>query len=145
MPYLSNEDFFSVYSKVPRLNVDLVIRSPQGVLLALRTIEPWKGYWHLPGGTVYKTERIADAAVRIAKKETGLAIMPGTCLGYMEFPHEVRSGNAIHTVSVVIEASPTDNNLQPDENAEKLQYFAVLPTEILKEHGDFLRNTLSMQ
>ena len=56
--HLSDEEFYSIYSKVPRLALDVVIRSDEGILLSLRAIEPHKGLWHLPGGTVYRGETI---------------------------------------------------------------------------------------
>lgn len=140
--YLSDEEFFAIYNKVPRLNVDLLIRSDKGILLSLRTIEPNPDCWHLPGGTVYKGERIIDAATRIAKKETGLNIKTEKCLGYMEFPHEIRSGIEMHTISIVMEGSPIDGELRHDENAKELRYFGRLPEKMIPEHGKFLRNLL---
>lgn len=138
--YLSDKDFFAIYRKVPRLNVDLVIRSNEGILLALRTIEPNLGCWHLPGGTVYKTETIVDAAARTAQKEAGIAVRIGGCLGYMEFPREMRNGVEIHTVSIVVEASPTGGTLRHDENAKELKYFKDLPGKMIPEHAEFLRS-----
>ncbi len=138
--HLSDKDFFAAYSKVPRLDVDLVIASADGILLALRNIEPSRGFWHLPGGTVYKGEKIADAAVRIAEKETGLATTFDKELGYMEFLGEVRSGVNIHTVSIVIAVVPTGNNLKHDENAKELRYFKEMPEKIIIEHGAFIKS-----
>lgn len=137
--YLSDEEFSAIYGKVPRLNIDLVIKSDEGILLALRTIEPHQGSWHLPGGTIYKDEKIIDAAARIAEKETGLIIKAGRCLGYMEFPREMRSGVEIHTISIAIEASPVGGTLRHDENAKELKYFKELPEKIIPEQGAFLK------
>jgi 8-oxo-dGTP pyrophosphatase MutT (NUDIX family) len=51
----------------------LIIRNPdQYVLLGLRTNEPAKGKWFVPGGVVRKYERLADAFARIVKAEIGL-------------------------------------------------------------------------
>lgn len=141
--FLSDEDFFSIYSKVPRLNVDLVINSSEGILLALRTIEPHIGKWHLPGGTVYKEETIEEAALRIAKKETGLDCKFIKSLGYMEFPSEMRSGVAIHTISIVIELSVLGGEVRHDENAKELKYFREIPENVVAEHGEFLKRTTS--
>lgn len=137
--YLSNEDFFSIYAKVPRLNVDLVLKTEEGVLLALRSIEPYKGQWHLPGGTVYKGETIEEATYRVCKKETGLESRFVKCLGYMEFPHEVRGGVSMHTISIAVQLSVTGGSLLHDEHAEDLAYFKVLPENIVREHGEFLQ------
>ena len=136
---LTLKEFFDIYSKVPRLCVDLVIKSKDGVLLAKRAIEPYKGFWHLPGGTVFKKEKIFDAVSRIAKDETGLAVMPNKFIGYMEFLDEVRSDVEFHSVSIAIEVKPIGNNFRPDENASNLKYFKKLPSKTLKQHKNFLK------
>lgn len=138
--YLTDKEFSDIYSKVPRLNVDLVIKSSEGVLFALRTIEPNNGCWHLPGGTVYKGETIAEAALRIAKKETGLTVVYAKSLGYMEFPSEMRNGVVVHTISIVIEVVRVEGELRHDEGAKELKYFASVPEKVIKEHGKFLKN-----
>jgi len=136
---LNDEDFFSVYGKVPRLNVDLVIRSEKSILFVLRTIEPNAGCWHLPGGTVYKSETIKDAVIRTAKKETGLDVEYVRDLGFMEFPAEMRKGVSIHTVSIVVEIRVTGGELRHDEGAEEVKYFTLLPDPVIKEHGEFIK------
>ena len=137
--FLTDEEFFSIYSKVPRLNVDLVIKSPEGILMVFRTIEPNKNMWHLPGGTVYKEEKIEEAAVRVAKKETGLDCTFVQCLGYMEFPKEMRSGVSIHTISIVIEMTVGGGELRHDEHAKELTFFKEVPENVITEHGAFVR------
>ena len=42
------------------------------MLVGLRTNEPVKGKWFVPGGVVRKYERLADAFARIVKTEVGL-------------------------------------------------------------------------
>jgi colanic acid biosynthesis protein WcaH len=138
MTYLTDEDFFNIYSKVPRLNIDLVIKSDEDVLYALRTIEPNIGQWHLPGGTVYKGETINDAAKRIAKKETGLDIRVKKCLGFMEFPNEIRMNQEIHTISIVLETEVIGGEIRHDENAKEVRYFTSIPENSIKEHGEFM-------
>ena len=44
---LSYVEFKKIYSRVPRLSVELVILIPGGVLLTLRSIEPYMGEWHV--------------------------------------------------------------------------------------------------
>ncbi|MCX6703570.1 MAG: NUDIX domain-containing protein [Candidatus Zambryskibacteria bacterium] len=136
--YLTDEEFYTIYGRVPRLNVDLIIRSNEGVLFSQRAIEPIKGFWHLPGGTVYKTEKIEEAAVRIAKKETNLDVKVLGCLGYMEFLSEMRNGVEIHSISIVMEVEAVRGEAKPDEHATAVKYFMVLPEPVSKEHGVFL-------
>lgn len=142
MTYLSDEDFYSIYNKVPRLNVDLIIQSEEGILLSLRTIEPYVGYWHLPGGTVYKGETIIEAAVRVAKKETGLTISVLECMGYMEFLSEMRSDIEMHTISIVVKAIPLSGTLKYNKDAKDIKYFKEVPEKTIKEHYDFLKKNI---
>jgi colanic acid biosynthesis protein WcaH len=143
--YLSDQEFFAIYSKVPRLNVDLIIKTDAGILMALRSIEPYLDHWHLPGGTVYKTETIEQAALRVAQTETGLTCRMVACHGYMEFPHEIRSGSTpetqnidTHTVSIVIELAVVGGELRHDGNAKELIYVKELPPQTVTEHATFL-------
>lgn len=56
----------------PLVAIDLIIRDAGNrVLLGLRTNEPAKGLYFVPGGRIYKNERISDAFERILKAETG--------------------------------------------------------------------------
>ncbi len=137
--YLSDEEFLGIYGRVPRLNVDLIIRSEEGILLTLRSIEPYMNLWHIPGGTVYKGEKIIEAGSRIAQNETGLKVNFKKTLGYMEFPHETRFGASMHTVSIVLEFMATGGALTPNAMASRMEYFTELPDKIVPEHRDFLK------
>ena len=55
LPY---KTFKSIYSRVPRATIELVIQTPAGILLSKRSIPPYKGYWHIPGGTVLFHEKM---------------------------------------------------------------------------------------
>lgn len=90
---LPKEEFDWIFSRVPRLTVEVVIASPQrGVLLSLRDIEPCKGMWHLPGGTVRFGEPLVEAVARVACDELGLTVEVGELLGYIEYPSHYDNG-----------------------------------------------------
>jgi len=80
----STEEFKKIYSKTPRLCVDLIINTPKGIVLSLRSIEPYKGEWHFPGGTVFYKEKIVDAIDRVALEEVGITVRVEKLLGYIE-------------------------------------------------------------
>ncbi|MDE2588385.1 MAG: NUDIX hydrolase, partial [Patescibacteria group bacterium] len=44
-------------------------------------IPPYKNKWNLPGGIVFKTEKLSDAAKKVAKEELNLAVKLG---GFLE-------------------------------------------------------------
>jgi len=90
---LSAEEFERIFSRVPRLTVELVIvAGDRGVLLALRDFGPCKGLWHLPGGTVRFGESVVDAVRRVAQDELGLSVRVGELVGYIEYPSHYTNG-----------------------------------------------------
>jgi colanic acid biosynthesis protein WcaH len=71
--FLDKDEFAQVVRNTPLVAIDLIIRDPDRcVLVGLRTNEPAKGKWFVPGGVVMKYERLADAFARIVKAEIGL-------------------------------------------------------------------------
>lgn len=139
--WLSDEDFNSIYDKVPRLNVDLLIHKDRGIVMVQRSIEPYLNHWHLPGGTVYKNETIEEASIRIAKNETGLDVNFVKCLDYMEFSNENRATINTHTISIVIEVTTVGGNLAHDKNAKDIKIISQLSDISLAvtEHLNFLQ------
>ena len=90
---LPHAEYASIFSRVPRLTVEVVIfAAERGVLLTLREIEPCIGLWHLPGGTVRFGEPVTDAVARVAEDELGLAVRAGDLLGYIEYPSHYEHG-----------------------------------------------------
>lgn len=68
---------FSYEYPRPALTVDVVLATLEArplVLLIRRKKDPFAGRWALPGGFVDENERLADAARRELKEETGLAV-----------------------------------------------------------------------
>jgi colanic acid biosynthesis protein WcaH len=142
MSYLPDEEFYSIYNKVPRLAVDVLLEGEEGVLLSRRSIEPCLGCWHLPGGTVYKDETVEEAAIRIAKKETGLSIIPKNSIGHTEFPNEIRNNVNIHTISIIVSAEIKGGTLQVDKDASEVNWFKKLPENLIAQHKVFLEHHL---
>ena len=74
--------------------VDLLIfRDDSSVLLTKRTINPFKGYWHLPGTIIRRDETRKNAVKRAAKEELGKEITIREELGIYEsivsFRHDI--------------------------------------------------------
>ncbi len=134
---LTKEDFNYIYGKVPRLNVELVIRGDKGVLLTKRTIEPCKGLWHLPGGTVYYGDSFMDTVKRIAKRELDISVKEAEMIGYIEYSEHVKSGYGDpRGLSFLI----TDyrGEIVPNDESDGYEWFNVLPENMHPHQGEFL-------
>lgn len=140
--YLSDADFLSIYSKVPRLTVDVVVFLKGKVLLALRDENPYINEWNLPGGTIYKDERVEEAAVRIIKRETDLDVRAGKFITFLEFPKEQRSGTSMHTISIVIEAYLIDDVDSKKIHLPKVAFFDTIPENTVFEHAELVKKLL---
>lgn len=70
---LDNDTFKTLVNAAPLVSADLVIvRGSQEVLLGLRNNRPAQDFWFVPGGRIFKNERIQAALARIADTELGL-------------------------------------------------------------------------
>jgi len=139
---LPGPEFRAIYSKVPRLCIDLIIEREGGVLLIERAIDPGKGLWHLPGGTVLMGETIWMAASRIAKEETGLEVKKIDFLGVMEFANP---GNAFfHTVSIVHRCVCSEATVTGSFQGNNLKFTKMLPGKMIEEQKIFLNTHLNI-
>ena len=131
-------EFEAIYSRVPRLTVEVIVASEErGVLLARRDVEPFKGRWNIPGGTVFIGEALTDAVRRVAGEELGVAVTVGELLGYIEYPslHETGFG---YPVGLAFRARPATE--LPDRQSEphEFEFFKELPAELFEEQVAFL-------
>ena len=95
-PQLNATDLRNVVRKTPLVSIDLVIRDTSNkILLGLRTNEPAKGSYFVPGGRILKDERLNDAFARILKAETSflIPIAEAHFIGVYEHFYEVNFFN----------------------------------------------------
>jgi ADP-ribose pyrophosphatase YjhB (NUDIX family) len=136
--FLPRKEFDSIFSKVPRLCVDLIITEGKKVLLTKRSISPYKGLWHLPGGGVLHEETIKEALFRIAKSELGIKIVPGRLLGYMEFLREEKDK---HSVSLTFNCKVEKGEIpQPLQQANECKFFEKLPKKMVRQQEEFIKD-----
>jgi ADP-ribose pyrophosphatase YjhB (NUDIX family) len=135
----SAEEFKALYSRVPRLCVDLVVRTPGGVILTLRSLPTWTDAWHLPGGTVFYKETIRHAAKRVAKRELGIEVAVLKTLGYMEFPSEEKERGFGWSVSIALLCEIAAGTLfEKTDEASEIKAWAELPEDMIPEQNVFL-------
>lgn len=78
--------------------------------------------WNLPGGVVFKTERMTSAARRVAKEELGLTVKIEGFLGVYENPIKSR-----HDISHVFLASVLKGDLNLDFQSKQAKFFEKPP------------------
>ena len=139
---LSADEFRRIYAKVPRLTVEIVLRSDDGVLLTLRDIEPCKGLWHLPGGTVRFGEKLTDAVRRIARRELGIDVGATRLLGYIEYPSHYENG-LDSPVGIAFEITGYAGRVHVNSEAARFGWFVDLPAKMHREQTEFLRSVQS--
>jgi ADP-ribose pyrophosphatase YjhB (NUDIX family) len=134
---LTQEEFDSIYSKVPRLTVEIIVQSEKGVLLTLRTIEPCAGKWHIPGGTVYYGELLADTVKRIAEKELSIKVKSSKQIGIIEYPDHVASGYG-DPRGLVFLVLDYEGQIETDSEASGFEWFKQLPENLHPNQDTFL-------
>ncbi len=132
---LPQAEFDAIFSRVPRLTVEVVIAQPaRGVLLSLREIEPCKGMWHLPGGTVRFGEPLTRAVTRVARDELGVSVSVGELLGAIEYPSHYLNGLDC-PVGLAFRASVAAGSV----DGPRFRWFTELPGDMHEEQKAFLR------
>jgi len=136
---LPQTEYEQIYARVPRLTVEVVLSSEEGVLLTLRQAGPCRGLWHLPGGTVRYGEPLTDAVRRVATEELGTEVTIDGLLGYIEYPSHLERG-LDWPVGVAFAAhlrEPAEGQFRAQESL--VRWFEHLPSAMHDEQRAFLR------
>lgn len=140
--WLPKADYDAIYSRVPRLCVEVILAAPQrGVLLALRDIPPNEGAWHIPGGTVLFGESLTAAVARVARYELGLEVEAGELLGTIEYPSHYLNG-LDSPIGLAYAAHACGGEAALDALPEGCRWFTRLPDGLYDEQREFLSRRL---
>lgn len=135
---LSKNDFDAIYAKVPRLTVDLILTDhTQGTFMTRRDIDPCKGQWHIPGGTVYFGETLEIAVKRIAQRELGIRVEKIKLSGYIDYPSHYMN-NLDSPVSIVFEIINYSGSIRLNKESSRFGWFTKLPKNTHADQDDFL-------
>lgn len=135
---LSQEEFNSIYSKVPRLTVEIIIKNKLGeIYLTKRAIKPCKGEWHLPGGTVRFAELVTDAVKRIAAKELGISVAKTKQIGYIEYPSHFLN-DLDSPVGLVFEVLEFTGEVKINNEAAEGNWYNTIPINMHADQDVFL-------
>lgn len=135
---ITSREFQTIYKKVPRLCVEVIVKDRRGILLSKRKILPWRGWWHLPGGTVRFGETLRQAVRRIAREETGLNVAIKKILRPIEFLES--DEGPIHVVSLGCLVEVRGGRLRGNWQSEELNFFKKIPPHTIRQQAKFLRN-----
>lgn len=140
MPYkkMSYQDFMSIYHKVPRLAVDVIVTTPQGFVLTKRSIEPFKGMWHIPGGTVLFKEPIDHAINRVTVEELAVKVNPQKLLGIIQYFND----GGRHTVTLCYLTTIKSGKLKGGDQGQEFAFFKKVPKNTIAEQIVFLKKHL---
>ena len=140
--WLPKAEFDAIFSRVPRLCVEVVIVAPErGVLLARRDIPPNIGAWHIPGGTVLFAEPLREAVKRIARMELDLEVEVGELLGYIEYPSHYENG-LDSPVGLAFGCAPAGGFSAAESVPGGCAWFERLPAGLYEEQREFLARRL---
>ena len=70
---LNNEEFKNIIDKTILFAFDFVVTYKKKILLLKRNNSPAKNYWFVPGGRVFKNEKMKDAIARVLKNEINIS------------------------------------------------------------------------
>lgn len=133
---LPKKEFDRIYSIVPRLTVEVIVKTKKGIILTKRAIEPAKGKWHIPGGTVFKGETLEQAVKRVAKEELGIKVSIIKLLGIIEYKIKNYAGQPIGIAFLVRTNSIA--RLKVDAQAEEARICKTLPKNTEPHQKKFL-------
>lgn len=135
---LTQQEFNSIYSRVPRLTVEVIIKNVNDeIYLTKRAIEPCRGQWHLPGGTVRFGEPMTDAVKRIAKRELGINVERLQNNGYIEYPSHYKNG-LDSPVGIVFEVTDYSGNPTINQESQNSGWFNKTPDNMHADQDAFL-------
>lgn len=136
---IPEEDYKKMLEMIPMCCVDLVIVKDGQVLLVKRAQEPGKGEWCIPGGRVFKNEKLVDAAKRKAKEEVGLDVEIHDTIGVYETMFDSGPfGSGVHTINVVFLADYAGGEIKLDASSSDYKWVSSLDEEML----DYAREVL---
>jgi colanic acid biosynthesis protein WcaH len=112
-----------------------VINDRGEFLLVKRANEPLLGEHWVPGGRVYKGERLLDAVHRKMREEIGVDVDIVENVGFFEEFHEKTKENAVggaHSISFVYLVKPKSYDIKLDPQSSEWGWFKEIPERFRK-------------
>ena len=119
------------------VTVNSLIINENKIVLIERGVNPYKGYWGLPGGYVGWDESAEEAAIRETKEETGLQIknLIFICVNTNPQRHPKQA------INIAYLSTKFSGDFSPSDDAAKAKWFSLdeLPKELAFDHKDIIK------
>lgn len=138
------KEFKKIYSRVPRLCVEVVLLRGKSLLMIRRSIPPAVGQWHTPGGTVLKGEDLKQTVERVAKEELGLSVQVTKFIGVIEYKSYINHYSQDISLAFLVK-SKNNKKIKLDEHADKFGFFPELPKDTIPDQKDFYAKNLGLK
>ena len=128
---IRHEQYRAITDVMPILCVDLILTNENGeYLLVKRNNPPLQGEWWVPGGRVFKDERLAEAAARKLQEELSLTVALEGPVGYCEYffkESPFGSPTGYHAVALIFTGTIWNTLVKLDGQSSDWGFFPSLP------------------
>lgn len=99
-----------------------------------RSVEPYKGYWHVVGGHVEEDESLKEAVKREFKEETGLAVVVGSIVGS-------RLEETFDRIKIIVafEVVSAEGEVRLNSENEDFGWFSKIPCSSVYDYKKYLQ------
>jgi len=127
---LNNKLFATIIRHTPLISIDFIVKnSDNQILLGKRLNEPARGFWFVPGGRIYKNERLTNAFKRLSSQELGTVITQdkATFLGVFDHFYDNNVYNQDFSTHYIVLAHQIYSDILPNNTTQhdRFQWFDV--------------------
>ena len=113
--------------------VDGVLIKDAKILLLKRSVEPFKGFWHVVGGHVEDNETFKEALKREFKEETNFDVHIGK-----ELDRRIEETFDRIKFVVVLQVNSYSGRLKLNEESIEYGWFSQMPTKSVYDYSRYL-------
>ncbi len=132
---VTDKEYKYIFSKVPRLCVDIILKGKAGVLLVNRSVAPEPNKWHIIGGTVHRGEKLEQSVKRIDREELGIKVDIKKFLGVIEYNFKKYFDFPVALAYLV---TTKDKKIILDQDASEYKFFKKVPSNTTPRQKEFL-------